>query len=130
MKTLKITSPAFSYMSRIPTKYTCDAENINPPICVEDIPEATKSLAIVVEDPDAPAKTWVHWSMWNISPSSTIKWNVPPLFFIKENCAPGLEGKNDFGNIRYDGPAPPSGKHRYSFKIYALDDTLELKRGA
>ena len=130
IKMLKVSSPAFSFMSLISPRYTCDGENVNPQMVIEDIPLETKSLAIIVEDPDAYGKTWVHWLVWNISPSETIKWSIPPIFTIKEDSAPGLEGKNDFGNIGYDGPAPPNGKHRYSFRVYALDDTLELKRGS
>lgn len=130
IKTLKITSPSFSFMSLISPKFTCDAENINPALQIEEFPLETKSLVVIVEDPDAPRKTWVHWLLWNVSPSATIKWNILPSFLIKENSAPGIEGKNDFGNIRYDGPCPPYGKHRYSFKVYALNETIDLKRGS
>ncbi|HEY0029883.1 MAG TPA: YbhB/YbcL family Raf kinase inhibitor-like protein [Bacteroidia bacterium] len=120
-ETLIIKSKAFEEKGVIPARYTCDAENMNPPISIERIPAGTKSLAIIVDDPDAPKGTFDHWLIWNIEPTDS----------IPENAAPGIEGKNSFGTINYEGPCPPSGKpHRYFFKVYALDALLDVKEGA
>lgn len=119
--TLGVKSPAFADRTFIPLEYTRDGQNINPPLNIEHIPKQTKSLALIVDDPDAPGKTmFVHWLMWNI----------PPEREINAESAPGFQGKNSFGNLRYDGPAPPSGTHHYYFKVYALDSVLKLKAGA
>lgn len=113
---LKITCTAFNNREYIPLKYTCDGDNINPSLEIEFIPEATKSLALIVDDPDAPIGTWVHW----------VVWNIPVTHHIKENDIQGIEGINDFQKNHYSGPCPPSGTHRYFFKIYALDVLLRL----
>lgn len=120
---LKIESPAFNNEGMIPLKYTCDGENINPPLVITGIPENTKSLVLIVEDPDAPAGTWIHWTVWNISPATNE---------IPENSVPqgAVEGITDFGSPGYGGPCPPSGKHRYFFKLYSLDITLDLAPSA
>lgn len=115
-KLLEITSPAFSNNELIPAKYTCDGINVNPPLNIQDITEESKSLAIIVDDPDAPRGTWVHWVMWNI----------PVTHHIKENEAHGIQGINDFQKHQYNGPCPPAGTHRYFFKVYALDTILDL----
>jgi Raf kinase inhibitor-like YbhB/YbcL family protein len=119
MEPLKLSSTAFQHNGLIPSKYTCDGADINPPLMMENAPQSTKSLALIVDDPDAPAGTWVHWVMWNISPSTND---------IKENTIPqGAEqGTNDFRKRSYGGPCPPSGTHRYFFKLYALDTILSL----
>lgn len=119
---MTITSSAFRHNSKIPSKYTCDDENINPPLEFSDMPKGTKSLVLVVDDPDAPSKTWVHWVVYNIDPRVTK---------IKENSVPSqaLEGKTDFGKPGYGGPCPPSGTHRYFFKLYALDTILDAPNG-
>lgn len=124
---MKITSQAFSNNSYIPKKYTCDGENINPPLSINEIPANTKSLVLIVDDPDAPMGTWVHWVVFNIDP--------PPAGGTKEiaeNSVPqgATLGKNDFGKLEYGGLCPPSGTHRYFFKIYALDTLLDLASGA
>ncbi|MCW4033224.1 MAG: YbhB/YbcL family Raf kinase inhibitor-like protein [Candidatus Bathyarchaeota archaeon] len=116
MSELIITSPAFQNNGPIPKKYTCDGEDINPPLRIEKIPEESRSLVIIFDDPDAPMGTWVHWVVWNISPTEG----------IKEDSVSGVEGINDFNRHAYGGPCPPSGTHRYFFKIYALDDELGL----
>lgn len=100
----------------IPVKYTCSGENINPEISISGIPAETKSLALIMDDPDAPSGDFVHWVMWNILTDGK----------ISENSAPGVQGVNDFGENKYGGPCPPSGTHHYHFKIYALDTKLEL----
>lgn len=109
-------SSAFEKNKQIPSKYTCDGENISPPLKVEGIPEKAKSLAIIMEDPDAPAGLFIHW----------VAWNIPPTGEVKENAAGGSSGLNDFKKRGYGGPCPPSGTHRYFFKVYALDITLNL----
>lgn len=115
-KKFRISSPAFEEGERIPVQYTCDGKNISPPLDLSGIPGKTASLALVVEDPDAPAGNWVHWVVWNID----------PLKSIGENSIPGTEGLNDFGKHHYGGPCPPSGTHRYYFRAYALDSLLAI----
>lgn len=114
-----IESNSFKNNEMIPAKYTCDAENIVPPLTFSRIPQEAKSLVLIVDDPDAPGGTWVHWTVWNIDPK-TIE--------ISENSIPGgaVEGVTDFGVPGYGGPCPPSGTHHYFFKLYALDITLDL----
>jgi|SRR5665647_472915 len=115
-KQLKVSSTAFQSGKIIPIQYTCDGININPPLNIEHIPEEAKCLALIVDDPDAPIGTWVHWLVWNI----------PVTHRIKENEVHGTEGTNDFQQHRYAGPCPPSGTHRYFFKVYALNTLLDL----
>jgi len=103
-------------MQPIPTTYTCEGNDINPPLDIGGIPDKAHSLVLIVDDPDAPGKTWVHWLVWNI----------PITHHIKENSVPGEQGWNDFKRIAWGGPCPPSGTHRYFFKVYALDTLLEL----
>jgi Raf kinase inhibitor-like YbhB/YbcL family protein len=119
--TLIVESTAFSNKAFIPVKYTCGGDNINPPITIKNIPKETKTLALIMEDPDAPKGTFDHWLLWNIQPTGS----------INENAAPGIEGKNGAGKIGYHGPCPPEGNaHRYFFKVYALDKILEITAGA
>ncbi len=118
--TLVVTSVAFSHGGHIPKKYSCEGEDINPPLKISGLPEETKTLAIIVEDPDAKHGTFDHWLVWNISP------NEP----IAENSVPGISGRNSFGKTGYGGPCPPSGSHRYFFKVYALDSRLDLLSGS
>jgi Raf kinase inhibitor-like YbhB/YbcL family protein len=115
-KPLRITSSAFAVGQTIPSLYTCDGKDINPPLHIEGIPEQARSLVLIVDDPDAPGKTWVHWVMWNI----------PITHNLNEDSVLGEQGWNDFDRIRWGGPCPPSGLHRYFFKVYALDTTLTL----
>ena len=119
MQELKITSNVFKHSAMIPSNYTCDGDDVNPPLIIENIPETTKTLVLIVDDPDAPAGTWVHWVVWNIPVSST-------TMKIKEYSKPGTQGINDFKEHNYRGPCPPSGTHRYFFKVYALDKELSL----
>jgi len=116
---LKISSPAFENNGYIPSKYTCDGRNINPPLSIEVVPANSKSLALIVDDPDASMGTWVHWVLWNIEPG---------IKEIKENSEPAgaVQGINDFRKHDYGGPCPPSGTHRYFFKLYALDIILNI----
>ena len=118
-----ISTPAFKNGENIPSKYTCDGENINPPLEISGVPTGTKSLVLIMDDPDSPSGTWLHWSVWNISPQTTE---------IPENSVPAgaKEGLTSFGEIGYGGPCPHSGKHRYFFRLYALDSKLDLPQGA
>jgi hypothetical protein len=112
----------------IPSKYTADGQDISPPLTLTRVPDGAKSIALIVDDPDAPGKTWVHWVMWNIPPEETsLEEGVPAE---KELPNGARQGKTDFGSIGYGGPAPPSGVHRYFFKVYALDAMLDLPAGA
>lgn len=117
---MKLTSPEFEHNGSIPRKFTCQGNNVNPALVFEDIPEKTKSLSLIVDDPDAPMGTWVHW----------VVFNIPVISRIEEAGIPGKQGRNDFGRKNYGGPCPPSGTHRYFFKIYALDKELNLNEGA
>ena len=116
VKSLQVTSPAFHHQDSLPAKYTCNGANINPPLEIAGIPAETKSLALILDDPDAALTTFVHW----------IVWNIPVTTHLKENSIPGEEGRNDFRKHHYGGPCPPSGTHHYFFKIYALDTMLDL----
>ncbi|MCU0381340.1 MAG: YbhB/YbcL family Raf kinase inhibitor-like protein [Chitinophagaceae bacterium] len=112
----RISSPAFGDGDRIPVQFTCDGRDINPALQLTGLPDKTASLALVVEDPDAPSGNWVHWTVWNIKPGMD----------IEENSIPGTEGMNDFRRHHYGGPCPPSGTHRYYFRAYALDSMLSI----
>jgi len=116
---LKISSPVFENNGYISVRYTCDGRDINPPLLIENVPANSKSLALIVDDPDAPIGTWVHWVLWNINPRTKE---------IKEDSIPegAKQGLNDFRRHNYGGPCPPSGTHRYFFKLYALDVILNL----
>lgn len=113
-----IISPAFEDSGMIPNKYTCDGDNINPPLRFISVPELAQSLVLVMDDPDAPSGTWVHWILANIDSKTDA---------IQEGIIPAgtKEGVNSFGNFGYGGPCPPSGNHRYFFRLYALDKKLE-----
>ena len=119
MGELKITSAAFADREAIPEKYTCDGQDVSPPLALDAIPAGTRSLALIVDDPDAPVGTWVHWVLWNIPPETRA---------IGESSVPtgAHQGRNDWKRNSYGGPCPPSGTHRYFFKIYALDAAPEL----
>ena len=116
LKTLHVTSKAFSTGDTIPKKYTCDGLNVSPPFEISFIPNDAVCLAIIMEDPDAPISTWYHWLIWN----------VPVTHHIDENGAHGIQGLNDFSRRFYCGPCPMSGVHNYVFKIYALDALLNV----
>lgn len=118
---MKISSPHFSHNQMIPREFTCEGNDVNPELIIENIPPKTKTLALIVDDPDAPVGTWVHWVVFNIDPKTTT---------ITKESIPGLQGINDFGKLDYGGPCPPSGTHRYFFKVYALDTTLAMQEGA
>ena len=119
---MKITSSAFQQGGNIPSKFSCDGANTSPPLEIGDVPSGAKSLVLIVDDPDAPSGLFTHWAVWNISPQTST---------IAEGSTPkGVQGTNDFGKSGYGGPCPPSGTHRYYFKIFALDRELDLPFGA
>jgi Raf kinase inhibitor-like YbhB/YbcL family protein len=119
---MKITSSAFQQGGNIPSKFSCDGANTNPPLQISDVPSGAKSLVLIVDDPDAPSGLFTHWIVWNISTQTSA---------IAEGSAPkGVFGTNDFGKSGYGGPCPPSGTHRYYFKMFALDQELGLASGA
>jgi hypothetical protein len=127
-KTMKIISSAFSEGGGIPSKYTCDGQDISPPLEWKDAPGDTKSFALISDDPDAPGGTWVHWVAFNIPPTAAkLEENIKH----DREFANGMkQGSNDWPKIGYGGPCPPSGTHRYYFKLYALDTMLDIKPGA
>ena len=116
---MKISSPEFKNNGLIPRKFTCQGWDVNPALAIEGIPTAAKSLALIVDDPDAPMGTWVHWVLFDI----------PVISAIEEDSIPGKQGINDFRRRDWGGPCPPSGTHRYFFKLYALDTELGLREG-
>src|SRR5919109_924640 len=120
---MKISSSAFQEGGTIPEKFSKNGQNVNPELRIEGVPAEAKSLLLIVDDPDAPVGLFTHWLVWNIDPKTTE---------IAESSVPSgaVQGTNDFSGQRYDGPQPPSGTHRYYFKIFALDKTLDLKPGA
>jgi hypothetical protein len=120
---ISITSPSFQAGGDIPAKFTCNGTNVSPELQISRVPNEAKSLVLIVDDPDAPRGLFTHWIVWNIDPKTTR---------VAENNAPtaGVQGTNDFGKRNYGGPCPPSGTHRYFFKIFALDIKLELKPSA
>ncbi len=121
---MHIESPAFVEGGMIPGTYTCDAQDISPPLIWDDPPEGTRSLALICEDPDAPLGTWVHWVYYNLPPSLR---GLPAQVAPHEGPPPGgRQGLNDFGHLGYGGPCPPGGTHRYYFRIYALDTEVNL----
>lgn len=121
---IQLTSSAFEEEDLIPSRYTCDGTDISPPLAWEGVPEATQSIAIISDDPDAPMGTWVHWVIYNIPPEKTgLSESIPN----DETLADGTrQGISSFGETGYGGPCPPSGTHRYYFKIYALDRKIDV----
>src|SRR5881398_3306640 len=120
---MKISSSAFQEGGTIPEKFSKNGQNVSPELRIEGAPAEAKSLALIVDDPDAPVGLFTHWLVWNIDPKTTE---------IAESSAPNgaVQGTNDYPNLGYGGPQPPSGTHRYYFKIFALDQTLDLRSGA
>jgi len=118
-----VATSAFQTGGDIPAKFTCNGANVNPELKINGVPNGAKSLVLIVDDPDAPRGLFTHWILWNIDPKTTD---------IGENSVPtgGVQGTNDFGKRNYGGPCPPSGTHRYFFKIFALDSKLDLKPSA
>jgi Raf kinase inhibitor-like YbhB/YbcL family protein len=120
---MTITSTVIHANEHILTEYTCDGDDINPPLTFSQIPEGTKSLALIMDDHDAPQGSFTHWTMYDMSPAT---------LQIPENDRPltGRVGINDFGKLGYGGPCPPSGMHNYRFRLFALDEGIDLPEGA
>jgi Raf kinase inhibitor-like YbhB/YbcL family protein len=127
--TLKVTSTAFQEGDQIPDRYTCEGQDISPPLAWGEPPGTTQSFALIVADPDAQGGVFTHWVIFNIAPDSR---RLPEAIPTQDQLPGGaLQGKNDFGKTGYGGPCPPSGRaHRYQFTLYALDRALDLKAGA
>jgi hypothetical protein len=126
--TFEITSAAFAPQASIPVKYTCDGQDISPPLSWSDPPPGTESFALICDDPDAPVGTWVHWVLFNIpADKRSLPESVPARAQLSDGS---LHGRNSWRRRDYGGPCPPSGTHRYVFKLYALDARLSLKAGA
>ncbi len=127
--TMEITSSAFTQGSSIPAQYSCDGDDNSPKLSWSGVPEGTQSIAVIMDDPDAPGRTWVHWVIYGISPSDDgLPEGVPTSGTLDGGAR---QGKNDFGKTGYGGPCPPrGGPHRYFFKLYALDTELTLGPGA
>jgi hypothetical protein len=123
MVTLKLSSPEFSEKGIIPVRFSCQSEDVSPPLSITGIPLRARSLALIMDDPDAPMGTWVHWVVFNISSRT----QSIPTGSVPEGA---VQGRNSANNNGYDGPCPPSGTHRYIFRLYALDTELDLKSSA
>jgi Raf kinase inhibitor-like YbhB/YbcL family protein len=125
---LKIESSAFKEGGMIPSKFTCDGEDVSPDLRWSNIPSGTKTFALILDDPDARSGMWVHWVLYNIPVQTTeLTEKIPPSKTLPNSS---VNGTNDFGKFGYGGPCPPSGAHRYFFKLYALDTLLNLDSGA
>jgi len=121
---IKVVSTAFEEGKMIPKMYTCDGPNVSPPLSWTGVPKGAKSLALICDDPDAPSKTWVHWVIFNIPPDTLgLPEHVPPDSTLPSGAQNGI---SDFGKFGYGGPCPPSGTHRYFFRLYTLDTVLNL----
>lgn len=120
---MEISSPAFAEGQPIPAKYARSHQNLSPMLRIKGVPESAKTLALIVEDPDAPKPQFTHWLVWNISPHHA-------LFLEGRPPRGSVQGKNTVGDTKYDGPFPPSGTHRYFFHLYALDASLSLPEGS
>jgi len=116
---MRLSCPDFKDKELMPRKFSYHADNLSPTLIIEGVPEGAESLVLIVDDPDAPMGTWVHW----------VVFDIPVTSRIEEGTVPGRQGITDFGTMNYGGPAPPSGTHRYFFKLYALDTKLGLKEG-
>ena len=124
----ELTSAAFTPGEPIPPKYSCDGEDISPPLQWSEPPPGTQSLALIADDPDAPMGTWVHWVLYNLPAETQALPEAIPA--DADLSAAGRHGQNSWRRLGYGGPCPPSGTHRYFFKLYALDTTLDLAAGA
>jgi|SRR5436309_5781644 len=125
---MRIESAAFAPDSLIPSVHTCDGKDLSPPLSWSEPPQGTRSFALICDDPDAPMGTWVHWIAWNIPPGSGgLSQGIPKSGELTDGTRMGT---NDFRRLGYGGPCPPSGTHRYFFRLFALDQVLELPAGA
>ena len=127
MNNMIVTSPAFGHNQPIPARFTCDGDDISPPLAWKGVPGTAKSLALICDDPDAPVGTWVHWVVYNLPPATD---SLPEHIMKIDTLSNGAkQGITDFRSIGYGGPCPPSGTHRYFFKLYALDTMIALPAG-
>jgi Raf kinase inhibitor-like YbhB/YbcL family protein len=125
---MEISSPSFKHGDFIPRKYTCDGDDVSPPLNWENVPDGTKSFALISDDPDAPMGTWVHWVLYNMPADlRSLPEGVPKIKKLENGS---MQGITDFRRLGYGGPCPPGGMHRYFFKLYALDTMLNLDTGA
>ena len=136
---LHLSSPAFTDGGTIPKAFTCDGADRSPPLQWSGVPQAARSLVLICDDPDAPAGTWSHWVVFNLPPDVTsleegiaaeLAAAPEPRPAVKQVLRTTVQGKNDFGKIGYGGPCPPSGSHRYVFRLYAVDRSLDVSAGA
>jgi len=119
---MELKSTAFGDGQGIPARYTCDGAGVSPPLQINGVPDGAVALALVMDDPDAPVRTFDHWLVWNIPADTAV---------IPEDTEPeGVHGRTGFGKLGYGGPCPPSGTHRYRFKLYALDAEIDLPQGS
>lgn len=126
-ESMKIESPVFKDGALIPSRFTCDSDDIFPPFSWSGVPEKTRSLALICDDPDAPVGTWVHWVLFNLLPDvKSLPEHVPATPTLNNGAK---QGKNDFRNFGYGGPCPPGGTHRYFFTLYALDKIVDAEGG-
>jgi len=125
---LKLVSSSFDPGDPIPQVFSCDGSDISPPLSWSNVPEGTQSFALICDDPDAPVGTWVHWVVYNIPADSRLLHENQPR--SRELASGAIQGTNSWGKLGYGGPCPPSGKHRYYFKLYALSEALSLQPGA
>jgi Raf kinase inhibitor-like YbhB/YbcL family protein len=127
--TISLSSPAFKDGETIPVKYSCEGQDVSPPLTWSEPPEGTQVFALIMDDPDAPGGVFTHWVLFNLTPDSR---DLPEALATQAELPSGTrQGRNDFGRIGYGGPCPPSGRpHRYQFTLYALDQLLDLKAGA
>jgi Raf kinase inhibitor-like YbhB/YbcL family protein len=135
----RLASPDFAPGAAIPARFTCQGQNLSPTLDIYGVPAAAQSLVLIVDDPDAPSGTFTHWLVWNIPPETTeLRWLPDAAVHLAlvyphhsgEARFTALEGTNDFGSAGYSGPCPPSGTHRYFFRLSALNTTLHLAAGA
>jgi Raf kinase inhibitor-like YbhB/YbcL family protein len=125
---MRLTSPVFKHDGEIPSKYTCDGDDVSPPIEWSDIPSDARTLALICDDPDAPKKDFSHWVLFNIPPTAAA---LPEHVAARQELPDGSrQGTNDFGKVGYGGPCPPSGTHRYRFTLYAIDTELRVPQAS
>ncbi len=122
---LTVESSVFEAEGMIPSKYTCQGPDVSPPVSVDDLPDDAETWALILEDPDAPGKTFLHWTAWNLPADRSTVPEDADLTVLGAR-----EGKNDFGEVGYRGPCPPSGTHGYVFRVFALDSQLDVEQGA
>jgi Raf kinase inhibitor-like YbhB/YbcL family protein len=125
-ESFSISSPAFTDGGKLPKKYSCNGDDVSPPLTISGAPEGTKSFVLIMDDPDAPSGTWIHWVVYNLPGTTTeIAENAPKKHTWDDGT---MQGRNSWSDANYGGACPPDGQHRYYFKVYALDKVLDLKK--